>query len=373
MTSDTVGGVWTYTQELVTGLIHSGHRVTLVSFGKLPLPYQTDWMQNLLGLDYRPTEYRLEWMEVVDRDIKESREYLQLLVDEVQPDVLHLSQYCYGDLDVNVPKVVVAHSDVVSWWAEVHGQEPENTPWMKRYRQHVTNGLRGADVVVAPSGWMLDAVRRYYLEPQREAVIYNGRTPEMFTPDIPKENLVLSVGRVWDAGKHMRILFERHMPASIWIVGSEHEPGREAPNKSVTISPNVQLLGIKSQADLREIFGRAGIYVATSRYEPFGLSPLEAALSRCALVMNDNPVFHELWGDAALFYRRDDPDDLAGVVNELLRNPELLRASGEKAYRCACSQFTSEQMVKGYANLYHEICSPGLDYGSGEPDPARVA
>ncbi len=46
ITSDTVGGVWTYTQELVTGLIHAGHRVTLVSFGKLPLPHQTAWMQH---------------------------------------------------------------------------------------------------------------------------------------------------------------------------------------------------------------------------------------------------------------------------------------------------------------------------------------
>ena len=79
ITSDTVGGVWTYTQELVTGLVSRGHCVTLVSFGKLPLPHQTAWMQTLAGLDYRPTEYRLEWMEVAERDIEESRRYLKLL------------------------------------------------------------------------------------------------------------------------------------------------------------------------------------------------------------------------------------------------------------------------------------------------------
>ena len=36
VTADTVGGVWTYTRELVTGLARRGVRVTLVSFGGAP-------------------------------------------------------------------------------------------------------------------------------------------------------------------------------------------------------------------------------------------------------------------------------------------------------------------------------------------------
>src|SRR5207244_8636968 len=62
MTADTVGGVWTYTQELVSGLIQQGIRVTLVSLGKLPSPEQSAWIDALPELDYRPTDYRLECM-----------------------------------------------------------------------------------------------------------------------------------------------------------------------------------------------------------------------------------------------------------------------------------------------------------------------
>ena len=36
VTADTVGGVWTYTRELVTGLATRGIHVTLVSFGGIP-------------------------------------------------------------------------------------------------------------------------------------------------------------------------------------------------------------------------------------------------------------------------------------------------------------------------------------------------
>jgi glycogen synthase len=357
ITSDTVGGVWTYTQELVTGLIHAGHRATLVSFGKLPLPHQTAWMKTLSGLDYRPTEYRLEWMEVADRDIEESKRYLELLIAEVKPDVLHFSQYCYGDLATSIPKVVVAHSDIVSWWAAVHSREPDETPWMRNYRETVTDGLRGADLVVAPSRWMLNQVSKYYLQPSAELVIHNGRTPGLFDPDKQKDDSVLTVGRVWDPAKNVSLLLEREQESRISIVGWEHEPGREHQHRDVHTPKNVSLLGPKSQAELKEIYARAGIYVAPSRYEPFGLAPLEAALSRCALVMNDNPVFHELWDDSAVFFKKDDPEDCTRKINELRRDPELRNEYADRAYRTARQNFSASRMVEQYEHAYQELSS----------------
>ena len=355
ITSDTVGGVWTYTQELVTGLADAGHRVTLVSFGKLPAPHQTTWMDAVTGLDYRPTSYRLEWMEVAEQDIEESRQYLELLIGEVQPDVLHLSQYCYGDIAADLPKIVVAHSDVVSWWVAVHGTEPEDTPWIRRYRQHVTNGLRGADVVVAPSRWMLDAVRTHYFSPPEATVIYNGRTPSLFDSDSQKEDFVLSVGRVWDPAKQVQLLLGSSS-AEVRIVGWDREPGKDKKDL-LRANEKLELLGAKSQAELRELYSRAAIYAATSRYEPFGLSPLEAALSQCALVMNDNPVFHELWENAAIFFRKDDPDDLARRIEELRGDPGLRREYGNRAYDRANSQFTATRMVKEYEAIYQSVCA----------------
>ena len=357
ITSDTVGGVWTYTQELVTGLVHAGHRVTLVSFGKLPVPHQTAWMQNLSGLDYRPTEYRLEWMEIAERDIEESKRYLELLIAEVKPDVLHFSQYCYGDLATNIPKVVVAHSDIVSWWAAVHGCEPEDTPWMRNYRETVSRGLRGADLVVAPSKWMLDQVSKFYLQPVAEQVIYNGRTPLLFDPNNTKDDAVLSVGRVWDPAKNVSLLMQREQEARISIIGWEREPGREDRHRSVRAPANVSLLGTKSQTELREIYAQSAIYAAPSRYEPFGLAPLEAALSRCALVLNDNPVFHELWNEVGIFFNKDDAEDCVKRIDELRRDSALRAKCANRAYITACEKFAASRMVEQYEKAYQELAS----------------
>ena len=38
VTADSLSGSWTYARELVTGLVTRGIRVTLVSFGEIPLP-----------------------------------------------------------------------------------------------------------------------------------------------------------------------------------------------------------------------------------------------------------------------------------------------------------------------------------------------
>ncbi len=49
ITADTLGGVWTYTRELVKGLAGSGVKLTLVSFGEIPSEEQTRWMEGVRG------------------------------------------------------------------------------------------------------------------------------------------------------------------------------------------------------------------------------------------------------------------------------------------------------------------------------------
>ena len=358
MTADTVGGVWTYTQELVTGLVRQGIRVSLVSMGALPTPEQTAWMEDLPLVNYLPTSFRLEWMQNSEQDIEESREYLEGLIRDVRPDLLHFNQYCYSAISPELPRVVVAHSDVVSWWVAVHGKEPDDSRWMRWYRDTVTSGLSHADVVVSPSQWMLDAVRMYYTRPSFGVVIHNGRNPALFASDAPKENRVLSVGRLWDAGKQVSLLLDEHQSTPVDIVGSQAEPGNVngRPEREVA-RPGIKLLGEQSQPQLRDLYASASVYAATSRYEPFGLAPVEAALSRCALVANDIAVFRELWRESAFYFRQNDGKDLARAIRWLSSDQELRKKYSDAAYERACENFTAERMVDQYKYLYQTMTS----------------
>ncbi|MGB7133519.1 MAG: glycosyltransferase family 4 protein, partial [Candidatus Sulfotelmatobacter sp.] len=154
VTADTLSGSWTYTRELVTGLVTRGAKVTLVSFGEIPLPEQTAWMDLLHGLEYLPTAFRLEWMDEAPRDLIESTQFLTNLAQELRPDVLHLHQFCHGNLPVRTPRVVMAHGDIISWTQAVQGCAPRRTRWLDWYRETVIRGIAAADALVAPSGWM---------------------------------------------------------------------------------------------------------------------------------------------------------------------------------------------------------------------------
>jgi glycosyltransferase involved in cell wall biosynthesis len=355
ITADSVGGVWTYVRELVTGLVRRGVRVTLVSFGQIPSCDQVEWLEEI-AVDFRPTGFRLEWMQDAQEDLELSTEYLSSVVRETQPDILHLNQYGYGALEVPIPKLIVAHSDVVSWWVAVHGEEPRETKWSAWYRDVVCRGLGGATAVVAPSQWMLDAISSHYMRPANAMVIHNGRTPALFNPYMSKQDYVVSAGRLWDGGKQVSLLTRIDPPLPVEIAGCDEHPDtavrshdRPAPGD------RVRLRGRLTEKQMQQLYARAAIYAATSQYEPFGLAPLEAALSRCALVLNDIPSFHELWGDSACYFRYNDAQSLADTLKRLAEDRESRIAYANLAYHRARQCFTADRMVDAYLGLYHSL------------------
>jgi glycogen(starch) synthase len=360
VTADTLTSVWTYSQELITGLVNRGVRVTLVSFGNIPLPHQTSWMGKLEGLEYHPTAFHLDWMHEGQLDFRDSCVYLTTLIKDLKPDLLHLNHLGYGGLPVKTPRLVVAHGDLISWWKAVHGHEPNESRWLRWYRDAVIKGLSEADLVVAPSVWMLDMVRNCYTQPTHDAVIYNGRNPASFNPYVSKNDSVLAVGRLWDAGKQISLLTHHKHPVPVCIVNSDEL--LSGPSMPITAEVKVaedetcvSFKGAQTEAQLRTLYSRSAMFVATSRYEPFGLCTLEAALSRCAIVANDIPSFREIWGDAAIYFQANDADSLASVIRRLHEQRDLCRGYAVRAYQRARQCFTAKRMVDEYLRLYHRL------------------
>jgi glycosyltransferase involved in cell wall biosynthesis len=295
-------------------------------------------------------------MDNAREGIESSIKYLAEIIDDTRPDVLHFNQFCYGALDCGIPKVVVAHSDVLSWWSAVHGYDPPSSPWLDWYRDVVAQGLRSADVVVTPSRWMLDTLHRFYKLPSRCSVIYNGRSEAFFRACDRKSVCVLSVGRIWDEGKQIRLLMERDHKVPVRIAGSVHHPGKGSSDCSVlTLTSNFEFCGEQDEEQLRELYADSATYAATSRYEPFGLAPVEAALSRCALVVNDIPVFRELWEDAAFYFDRNNAESLAGAIRLLSEFASLRELLADSAYERARERFASARMVRQYESLYQSL------------------
>lgn len=73
---------------------------------------------------------------------------------------------------------------------------------------------------------------------------------------------------------------------------------------------------------LRGLYDLCDFMLLPSREEGFGIPLLEAALSRCLIVVNDIPVFHEIVGDLAIYIgSRPSADAAREIAHYLKSNP----------------------------------------------------
>lgn len=353
MTTDTVGGVWTYALELAAALGRCGLEVELATLGELPTSGQRAQAKRLPHVRLYPSRFRLEWMRDSWGDIRTSGEWLLALEQELRPDVVHLNQFAFGALPFEAPRLVVGHSCVLSWWRAVRGCDAP-AEW-DLYRYVVARGLAGADLVVAPTAAMLRALDEIYGIPGAKTVIPNGRAAAGHLPAPQKEPFVLSVGRLWDEAKNLRALdaAAEGLPWKVKVAGSaEHPDGGRAAEAA-----HARLLGRLAPEELAGWYARAAIYALPARYEPFGLSALEAGLAGCALVLGDIPSLRESWEGAALFVDPDDPEALRSVLRSLIDQPAERLELGYRT-RSRALAFRPERQaaryLEAYARLLHE-------------------
>ena len=357
LTTDSVGGVWTYTEELSAGLLRNGHQVTLVSLGHALDAGQRAWVAGMQSPLFQciETEYRLEWMDDAADDLSRSADLLRELVARLQPDLLHTNQFAYGNLSDQLPVLLTGHSDVLSWWEAVHGERVPDNGRMRAYTALVRAGLQNATRLAAPTAWMARELREQYGIDRHVEVIANGRSPELFLPHAPKTLQAITVGRAWDPGKNSGLLEKIDTLLPLFIAGEAASPSASVYTPGVAPPARkrgVTYLGKQHAAALRDLYSRTAIYIATSCYEPFGLAPLEAALSRCALVLSDLPTLREIWADTALYYPPGDARALQSTLGQLAADPARIADLADRAYNRACTHYTARAMVRHHESLY---------------------
>jgi glycosyltransferase involved in cell wall biosynthesis len=354
MTADTVGGVWTYALELCRGLKRHNVEVTLFTMGCAPDEQQRRDIAQISNVSLIPTDFRLEWMRDCEDDLVDSGELLLALEQKIKPDLIHVNGYWHAALPFCAPVLSVAHSCVPSWWDACRGTAlpPEWAP----YRAWVHEAILAADMVIAPTEAFLGEFQRLHGAPASSRVIWNGRDPASFRTG-PKHELILSAGRLWDEAKNMTLLCKAARDLGIRVAVAGDASGPEGDPVELD---DVAVLGKLTPDELAQWMRNAAFFVAPSRYEPFGLTILEAALSGCALVLGNIHSLRELWRDAAVFV---DPDDLRGlrrILRTLADHPTRAAELGRKA-RARAETYSAARMADAYYDTYSSLVAAKLE------------
>lgn len=341
MSTDVIGGVFTYTAELARALERAGDEVAVATLGGSPRP---DQRARLPGRVYE-SSFALEWMPSADREVEASAVWLAELESELRPDVVHLCSFAHGAAPLRAPRVVIGHSCVCSWWSAVHGM-PAPAEW-DAYRRRTRVGIDGADAMVAPTRAMLAALEREH-GPCGGIVIPNG-SPIAARPARERWPFVLGAGRLWDAAKNLAAL-DAVADSLAWPVVLAGDLGGGPPPR---YARHAGSLAADRLAALRRC---AAIFAAPARYEPFGLAVLEAALDGCALVLGRIPSLVEVWGDSAVYVDPDDLDELRAVLGGLIADDEHRRALARSARQTAL-RYGIDRCARGYRRLYQRLAS----------------
>lgn len=345
MTTDAVGGIWCYALELARGLGGYGVEVILAVMGPPPSLDQLREVRGIRNVTLYRKEFPLEWMENPWEGVAQAGGWLLELADALHPDLAHLNGYVHAALPWPCPRLVVGHFCLLSRWEAVHTGAPAEK--LERYREKVAAGLAAADLVVAPSRTMLAMLERLYPPLERSLVIHNGRSRRRFKPGC-KEHFIFCVGGGADEEKNVTSVAAgaRLLPWPVFWAGAQGNP-----DEGVVPPDLTNRLGLLAPKRLASWFARASIYAHPARYEPFGLTVLEAAMSRCALVLGDIPSLHELWDGAAVFVPPGDSEALLAELRALCENRERREQASRKAFARSLD-FSGAKMASQYLEAY---------------------
>lgn len=116
----------------------------------------------------------------------------------------------------------------------------------------------------------------------------------------------------------------------------------------------VKLLGYVSDSELKTLLVNALALIHPSRYEGFGLAPLEAMAVGCPVLASNAAAIPEVCGDAVWYFDPHDASGLAQLMTRLVSDPsarDSLRESGLRRARA----FRWSDASAAYVNVLAEL------------------
>lgn len=346
MTTDAIGGVWQYSTELAEALAPLGVETVLAVMGPSSPRLQEGRGAALRIVD---TNLPLDWLAPDAATVAAAGDAIATLARDVNADLVHLNAPALAAQTLfPAPVVAVAHGCIRTWWRAARGTAPD--PAYAWHGALMAAGLRAADAVVAPSAAFAAALQHTYALPAPPLVVHNGRTP-LALPQAEATDAVFTAGRLWDEVKNTALLdrVAALLDAPFRAAGPATGPHGEHASLRHLVS-----LGLLDDFALAAELAARPIYVSAARFEPFGLSVLEAAAAGCPLVLSDIDTFRELWTGAALFASEETPQAYAAAIERIQADASLRTHLGEAA-RVRAARYTPAAMAGAMAALYAAV------------------
>jgi glycosyltransferase involved in cell wall biosynthesis len=240
-----------------------------------------------------------------------------------------------------------------------------------------------------------DLLSLYDADPRRVSVVSCGVDPQEITPVDKKlarcelgwdrnEFIILQLGRlvprkgIENVIRALAVLKACGHRARLYVVGGNSErPNPEATPEigrlttlaeALGVGQQVHFVGRRARGELSFYYSAADVFVTTPWYEPFGITTLEAMVCAKPVIGSAvggirSTVVHGVTG---FLVPPEDPEALAGRLQQLWSSPTLRAQFGAAGRRRAMRIFTWDHVAAGLASVYEQAI------GDRHPDNAAV-
>ena len=223
--------------------------------------------------------------------------------------------------------------------------------------------IKKADRIISISDHTKNEIVKFYPEVESKiSVVHHGYAfadHEIIQLDLP-DQYILFIGERWHYKNFIKLvnavsgLLVKNRDLNLICVG-----GRSFSEVETSL---FQRLGITSQchqlnatdAELKQIYAQARLFVFPSLQEGFGLPLLEAFSSNCPVVCSNATSLPEIAGEAAIYFNPEDDASIKVAVEKVLYDSSLqqqLRQMGKKRMEL----FTFDNCLKGTLEVYRSL------------------
>lgn len=293
----------------------------------------------------------------------------QTILRQFRPDVVHVHYPVAQCFPVVGASLFPHHWKLI---VTVHNSDirvsPIQEPVVRKWQGRL---FARADALTAVSQSLLDDASDMYVNFRAKArVVHNGVGPYWFQLPLERDanaDYVFFAGRLHPV-KGVDVLLASWKAISssfpgteLWIAGDGPErENLEALATKLNLSSSVRFLGSKTMEELPILYRNARVVILPSRREGLPISLLEAGACGAICIGTRTPGIPEIIEEGVTGYlvRTESPEELArALAGSLQLSPETSSQMRQAARARIARDFSQEQMIKHYVDLYEAVLS----------------
>lgn len=219
--------------------------------------------------------------------------------------------------------------------------------------------LNQADAIATVSHTSKKYIQHHNITKKPITVAYNAPSPLKVKLKKPAKKLVYMGSFMPYKNVETLIASLEYLPGYDLLLLSSINPRRE--KELVELAgkdARVEFFGGVSDKEYAEILGSAHALVTASKEEGFGLPIIEAMSVSVPVICSDIEIFHEVAGDAGLFFDPDSPKDFAKQVRKLEK--KTIRAQMTKKGKAQAGKFTWKKSAQELLKTMKKLHKNGL-------------